>query len=147
MKKFIVGLIIAACSLIPVVAFASIPDSNGTIHGCRLNLTGIVRIIDSPSQSCTILETPISWPSSLPTPIAPPSIVYGSNEFSGSGPSISTCPAGSKAIGASFANTISHGFAYLRESQVWGIGDQWRIYLDNMGTDPLYSFQAICLVP
>lgn len=46
------------------VAFASIPDANGVVHACYLNLTGVVTVIDSASASCTGLQTAISWPTS-----------------------------------------------------------------------------------
>lgn len=43
------------------VALAAIPDSAGVIHACRLNLTGVMRVIDSPSASCIIGETSLNW--------------------------------------------------------------------------------------
>ena len=44
------------------VAYASIPDSNGVIHGCYLKVLGTLRVIDSPSQHCnTSFEVPIQW--------------------------------------------------------------------------------------
>ncbi len=44
------------------VAYASIPDSNGVIHGCYLKVLGTLRVIDSPSQHCnSSFEVPIQW--------------------------------------------------------------------------------------
>lgn len=43
------------------VAYATIPDENGVIHGCRNNATGRLRVIDSASQSCTQAETALNW--------------------------------------------------------------------------------------
>jgi hypothetical protein len=43
------------------IVMAAIPDGDGIIHACRLNLTGVIRIIDSASQSCTGLETATNW--------------------------------------------------------------------------------------
>ncbi|HUC20808.1 MAG TPA: hypothetical protein VMR98_04925, partial [Candidatus Polarisedimenticolaceae bacterium] len=40
---------------------AAIPDANGTVHACYTNVIGTLRIIDSPTASCNIAETPISW--------------------------------------------------------------------------------------
>lgn len=54
----ILGIFIGAAT---GVAMASIPDSGGVIHGCYRNLNGNLRVIDSPSQNCNNLETPISW--------------------------------------------------------------------------------------
>jgi len=40
---------------------AAIPDAVGILHGCRTTATGTMRIIDSASQSCTVLETAVNW--------------------------------------------------------------------------------------
>lgn len=42
------------------VAFAAIPDSNGTIHGCFKNNNGDLRVVDS-SAGCRSNETSIQW--------------------------------------------------------------------------------------
>lgn len=43
--------------------FAAIPNSTtGQISSCRLNLTGVIRIIDAQSgASCIVGETPLNW--------------------------------------------------------------------------------------
>ena len=44
------------------VAYATIPDSGGVIHGCYLKAVGSLRVIDpGAGQHCTKAETPISW--------------------------------------------------------------------------------------
>src|SRR5688572_11129958 len=48
------------------IVFASIPDANWVIHACRLGSTGVVRIIDTASESCTVLETEITWKQKAP---------------------------------------------------------------------------------
>ena len=56
----LIGLL--AAMLFAGVAWASIPDSNGVIHGCYLNRGGAIRVIDSGAgQRCTRQETPIEW--------------------------------------------------------------------------------------
>src|SRR5258705_2792277 len=54
------------------IAYASIPDSNGTIHACLLPGLGQVRLIDPSHDQCKPNETPISWsqtgPQGLPGP-------------------------------------------------------------------------------
>jgi hypothetical protein len=51
-----------AATLFGGVAWASIPDSNGVIHGCYLKRDGAVRVIDSEAgQRCTRQETRIDW--------------------------------------------------------------------------------------
>lgn len=42
-------------------AWAVIPDSAGVIHGCRNTLTKALTVIDSPSQSCGLGTTALSW--------------------------------------------------------------------------------------
>ena len=72
MRNFLVGsrkrglwLLVGAsvgAALAGGVAYASIPDSGGVIHGCYLNAIGTLRVIDSPNQSCNArLETQIQW--------------------------------------------------------------------------------------
>ena len=61
-RTFIAGLAVgAALSGAAGIAYATIPDSNGTIHACYGNNNGLLRVIDSPSQSCRNDETPLSW--------------------------------------------------------------------------------------
>ena len=43
------------------VVHAAIPDSNGTIHGCRNTTTTLLRVIDSASQNCDSNETGLNW--------------------------------------------------------------------------------------
>lgn len=45
----------------PLSVSAAIPDSAGLIHACYRNLTGALRVVDSPSQNCNFLESPIDW--------------------------------------------------------------------------------------
>jgi hypothetical protein len=42
------------------LAYATIPDSNGVIHGCYAKNTGALRVIDT-GQACTSKETPLDW--------------------------------------------------------------------------------------
>src|SRR2546421_10666598 len=62
MKRFVIGAVVGL-ALASGVAYATIPDSGGTIHACMLKNIGTVRIIDpSAGQKCsTSLETPIDW--------------------------------------------------------------------------------------
>jgi hypothetical protein len=43
------------------IAYATIPDAGGVIHGCYLNRTGLLRVIDTSTSNCTTFETPIEW--------------------------------------------------------------------------------------
>jgi hypothetical protein len=44
------------------VAYATIPDSNGTIHGCYQKRTGSLRVVESPGD-CKANERPLDWQS------------------------------------------------------------------------------------
>lgn len=44
------------------VAYAAVPDPNGTIHGCVGQLTGSLRVIDpSTGAACSVLEKPLTF--------------------------------------------------------------------------------------
>ena len=43
------------------IAYATIPGDDGVIHGCYLTRTGLLRVIDPTTSSCTSFETPIDW--------------------------------------------------------------------------------------
>src|SRR5437870_13046100 len=43
------------------VAYASIPDSSGVIHGCRKTVGGYLRVIDSSVSACNAGETQLNW--------------------------------------------------------------------------------------
>ncbi|HKX73575.1 MAG TPA: hypothetical protein VJM32_06150 [Candidatus Saccharimonadales bacterium] len=60
-KVFAFGaLALAIGGVTTYAAVASIPDAQGIVHACRLNLTGAIRVIDTDSQSCIALtETAI----------------------------------------------------------------------------------------
>lgn len=43
------------------VAYASIPDDDGVIHGCYKTSDGKLRVIDSATQTCASGETSLTW--------------------------------------------------------------------------------------
>src|SRR6266540_3846415 len=44
------------------IAYATIPDSDGVIHGCYQKSSGLLRVIDTDTgQSCASSEKPVSW--------------------------------------------------------------------------------------
>jgi hypothetical protein len=49
------------------LAYAAIPDGNGTIHACVLNSQGQVRIVDPAQAPCKGNETALSWSQTGPT--------------------------------------------------------------------------------
>jgi hypothetical protein len=58
----IMAAAIVACGVVAGgLVLATIPDSNGVIHGCYLKSGGTVRVIDSSVTNCKAGETAISW--------------------------------------------------------------------------------------
>ena len=64
----LLALVGAALFGIAAVAYAAIPDSNGSLyHACMLNGVGTIRLIDPSLDSaramnhCTRMETEITW--------------------------------------------------------------------------------------
>jgi len=49
------------------IAYASIPDSGGVIHGCYQKNNGNLRVIDSSGKGCTTSEKPRDWSQTGPT--------------------------------------------------------------------------------
>jgi len=69
----VIGGAVALAILVAGAAYAAIPDSGGTIHGCYLKATGLLRVIDTgKGQACTRFETAISWnEGGVPGPAGP----------------------------------------------------------------------------
>jgi hypothetical protein len=80
------------------VTAATVPDSEGVIHACRLRATGFVRIIDTDrGEGCTRFELPLEWgQSGAPGPAGP---------VGPSGPAGPTGPVGPAGAGGSPAAT------------------------------------------
>jgi hypothetical protein len=57
------ALVVVALALVSAgVAYATIPDGSGVIHGCYTNKGGILSVIDpATGQTCSSLQTPITW--------------------------------------------------------------------------------------
>jgi hypothetical protein len=49
------------------VAFATVPDSKGVIHGCRNIKTGVLRAVDYPTHKCASTERGLNWNYKGPT--------------------------------------------------------------------------------
>jgi hypothetical protein len=48
-------------SLASIVAYATIPDANGILHGCYKKSGGTLRLIDNAAEQCGANETPVNW--------------------------------------------------------------------------------------
>src|SRR5262245_27863234 len=70
------------------IAYASIPDASGVIHGCYKTNGGSLRVIDTAAGGmCLSSETPLAWSQTGPTGAAGPAGANGQTGPSGpSGP-------------------------------------------------------------
>jgi hypothetical protein len=57
----VIAAAIAATALAAGVAYASIPDGGGVVHGCYLQSTGALRVIDTSTDKCKPNETALPW--------------------------------------------------------------------------------------
>jgi hypothetical protein len=114
------GVAAAALLVAASVAYATIPDGNGTIDGCYAKSDGSLRVIDSTAGTvCSKKENAISWNEIGPTGPAGPSGPQGPSGAAGpSGPQGPAGPAGSQGpqgpagpSGASHGYNDSHGTA------------------------------------
>ena len=94
-----VVVVVAAVS----VAYASLPDSNGVIHGCYQKNNGQLRVIYPAVSSCSPSETPLQWSQTGPQgPVGPqgPEGPQGPQGAQGpQGPSDSTAFGGFSEVG------------------------------------------------
>jgi hypothetical protein len=72
----LVFILTVGVSLASAIAYASIPDANGVVHGCYKKSGGMLRVIDSAADQCDKSETPLTWnqtgPQGLQGPPGPP---------------------------------------------------------------------------
>ena len=91
-----VVVVVAAVS----VAYASIPDSNGVIHGCYQKNNGQLRVIDPAVSNCTPSETPLQWSQTGPQgPVGPQGPEGPQGPTGPEGPSESTVFGGFREVG------------------------------------------------
>lgn len=79
-RRLLLGVGVVAALPIAGIAYASIPDSNGVIHGCYLDAgRGILRVIDTEAgEACGHSEVAIQWSQTGPQgpPGAPGAVAY-----------------------------------------------------------------------
>ena len=89
MKRLLVTFAVAGFALCAGIAYASIPDSGGVIHGCYANKDGNLRVIDTGSGgACDAKkETPLNWNQKGPTgargPTGPTGTSHGYYSYGG----------------------------------------------------------------
>jgi hypothetical protein len=136
------AILAAAVALLVLggVAYASIPDANGVIHGCRKNSGGALRVIDSDAgQTCAGSETALNW-----SQTGPPGLSGLERVQADSGVSIqpgdtatvlAQCPTGKKAIAGGFVN-IAWTNIVVSRSQQSGDSTGWTTTFANPSATP-----------
>jgi hypothetical protein len=75
-RPALVGLAIVGALVVGGIAYATIPDAGGVIHGCYKKSSpnqGTLRVIDSEKgQTCASAETPLNWSQTGPQGIQGP---------------------------------------------------------------------------
>ena len=147
------ALVIVVLAASGGIAYATIPDENGVIHGCRNDGSGILRVIDTATDSCSPAETPLEWNQQGPkgekgdpggvldvyfnraTDDLPAGAVRGYRI---------QCADGDKAIGGGYASENSDVTAF--RSDVDLISPAYLLGLKNSGNQPAQiQFTAYCL--
>jgi hypothetical protein len=65
------------------IAYATIPDSSGVIHGCYSKSGGSLRVIDASVTNCKSTETALGWnQSGAPGPPGPPGVTAAWSDYS-----------------------------------------------------------------
>lgn len=98
---------VAALLVVAGVAYATIPDSSGTIHGCYARSGGSLRVIDATVTNCKSTETSLDWNvQGQPGPQGP------AGPAGPQGPAGATGPAGPQGLtGPAGPAGTSHGYA------------------------------------
>jgi hypothetical protein len=60
-RFWIVGAALAAVAALAGAAYATIPGSDGVIHGCYAKSGGTLRVIDASVTNCKSTETSLNW--------------------------------------------------------------------------------------
>ena len=61
-RPAVVALVVVGALLVGGIAYATVPDGSGVIHGCYQKNQGSLRIIDTgQAQTCSSSESPLNW--------------------------------------------------------------------------------------
>jgi hypothetical protein len=95
------------------IAYASIPDASGVIHGCYLTKNGSLRVIQSPGGACVSGETALNWSQTGPKGATGARGTAGTDGTNGAtGPTGPMGPSGSGA--ALWANVSKDGTVWAQ---------------------------------
>jgi hypothetical protein len=141
------------------VAYAAFPTSDGVVSSCVTKPGGVIRIIDSATQSCKKGEVSLAWnQQGVPGEdgedgmLAPEDLYVRtatvSNDFPDGSHSIrADCDAGDELLGADGVAVLdSSRWTLDRVSNAGGVrGMLVRVWPTEAGVDPVASVRALCL--
>jgi hypothetical protein len=148
------SLLVATAALVVAlggVAYGTIPDSNGAIHGCVLP-SGQLRVIDTGAgQTCGTNETPLNWNQSgrSGTPVI--AAAYADSYASGGQTSdVAQCPIGYFVTGGGFTYQafplkVDESTPVVTVTNHIRSADAWRVTMENSSVGAHFTTYAICL--
>jgi hypothetical protein len=125
------------------IAFATIPGTDGMIHGCYSNSNGDLRVIDNTAETCHPNETAIAWSQSgivgyeviTETQTAPPAVGTVAR---------ARCTSGKKVPGGGYhapGLEIDQSFPQLSGPSA----NSWQVFVTNTNAVPLdFTAYAVC---
>jgi len=133
---------VGALALAGGIAYATIPDNQGVIHGCRNNGSGILRVIDSANASCTAAETPLNWNQTGPQGVPGPSPFAGYHDGGNQQPV--NCPPSYNPVSWGLIPPSGATDPPLVRSVQFNLGSPTGIIIDVFGDPGIYHFQLLC---
>ena len=142
LTKGTLGLVVLCVLAVGGIALASIPDGNGVIHGCYRNSSGHdLRVIDSPSESCTSNEVALNWNQTGPqgpAGAAGEQRYYTVSRFealilqpSSFASTSVACDPGDVAVGGGYSTNNTGDLRVLADAPEPTIPEQWHFHLHN----------------
>ncbi len=137
-------LAVAAALAVAGVAYATIPDGNGVIHGCYAKSGGSLRVIDASVTNCKSTETSLDWnvqgPAGPQGPQGPQGLQGDPGPTGPQGPAGPAGPSGTSHAYAATGGQANYGFSPVKVQSlslpagtylVWATGT---VSDSNMGT-------------
>ena len=140
------ALIVATVALVVAlggVAYATIPDSGGIIHGCYLNSNGALRLIDTGAgQRCSANEKTVQWNQTGPAGPPGPSAFAGYADGGNQQPV--NCPTNYQPVSWGFIPPSGATDPPMVRSVQFILGSPSGIIIDVFGDPGTYHFQLLC---
>ena len=127
------------------IAYATIPDASGVIHGCYMKSGGSLRVFDPSATSCKSGETELDWnvqgPAGVPGPTGATGPAGTAGSTGATGPTGATGSTGAAGSAVAYAHVDSDGTVDTSRSrnitQAMVTHPQAGVYcFDNLGFTP-----------